>query len=358
MIAAARARRRAARSSPRRRRATRSSAPASTATNLAGAALAAFREAAGWDGPPVRLTIDKRVPVAAGMGGGSGDAAAALRLAARAAGRPRTPRCSRELAPRLGADVPAQVDARPRARDRRRARSVERAARRCRARRARAARRRSAARTPDVFREADRLGLPRDAGRASPAARGAEAALAARRCSRRARQRPPARRALAVPGDRRGARGRARRRRRRRAGQRLRARPSSGCSATTPAPRRARGAALPGAAAARPGGRPPHDQSSPRMPARLDERGASCSRRSSSGAGGALDPRARSSVAVAAAGLIVYGSGARSTRRPRDEIFARRRQGAGPVDLPRSSASWPSWRPARSSASSRRARRS
>ena len=69
--------------------------------NLAGRALALFREATGWDAPPQRLTIDKRVPVAAGMGGGSSDAAAALRLAAHAAGRP----VPEELAPRLGADV-------------------------------------------------------------------------------------------------------------------------------------------------------------------------------------------------------------------------------------------------------------
>jgi 4-diphosphocytidyl-2-C-methyl-D-erythritol kinase len=76
--------------------------------NLAAAALAAYRAASGWDGPPVRLTIVKRVPVAAGMGGGSGDAAAALRLAAHAAGRPDDPLID-ELAPALGADVPSQV---------------------------------------------------------------------------------------------------------------------------------------------------------------------------------------------------------------------------------------------------------
>jgi hypothetical protein len=58
--------------------------------NLALDALRAFRAATGWDAPPQRLTIAKRVPVAAGMGGGSGDAAAALRLAARA---PATTRC-------------------------------------------------------------------------------------------------------------------------------------------------------------------------------------------------------------------------------------------------------------------------
>jgi 4-diphosphocytidyl-2-C-methyl-D-erythritol kinase len=76
--------------------------------NLAGAALAAFREATGWDAPPQRLTIRKRVPVAAGMGGGSGDAAAALRLAAHAAGGADATLLL-ELAARLGGDVPSQV---------------------------------------------------------------------------------------------------------------------------------------------------------------------------------------------------------------------------------------------------------
>jgi 4-diphosphocytidyl-2-C-methyl-D-erythritol kinase len=69
--------------------------------NLAARALALYREATGWDAPPQRLTIEKRIPVAAGMGGGSSDAAAALRLAAHAAARP----IPQELAPRLGADV-------------------------------------------------------------------------------------------------------------------------------------------------------------------------------------------------------------------------------------------------------------
>src|SRR5215217_3183647 len=54
--------------------------------NLAARALAAFRGETGWDAPPVRIAITKRVPVAAGMGGGSADAAATLRLAAAAAG--------------------------------------------------------------------------------------------------------------------------------------------------------------------------------------------------------------------------------------------------------------------------------
>jgi 4-diphosphocytidyl-2-C-methyl-D-erythritol kinase len=75
--------------------------------NLAGAALAAFREATGWDAPPQRLTIRKRVPVAAGMGGGSADAAATLRLAAAAAGRDAEE--LRDVAAQLGADVPSQL---------------------------------------------------------------------------------------------------------------------------------------------------------------------------------------------------------------------------------------------------------
>ena len=43
--------------------------------NLAEAALAGLR-ARGWWRPPVRVEIEKRIPVAAGLGGGSADAAA------------------------------------------------------------------------------------------------------------------------------------------------------------------------------------------------------------------------------------------------------------------------------------------
>jgi 4-diphosphocytidyl-2-C-methyl-D-erythritol kinase len=79
--------------------------PGVTGPNLAARALAAYREATGWDGPPVRITIEKRVPVAAGMGGGSADAAAALRLAAEVAGAP----VPEGVAASLGADVPFQL---------------------------------------------------------------------------------------------------------------------------------------------------------------------------------------------------------------------------------------------------------
>lgn len=76
--------------------------------NLAARALASFREATGWDAPPLRLSIDKRIPVAAGLGGGSADAAAALRLAQAASGLG-DERLLRELGAALGADVPAQI---------------------------------------------------------------------------------------------------------------------------------------------------------------------------------------------------------------------------------------------------------
>ncbi|MGH2836414.1 MAG: 4-(cytidine 5'-diphospho)-2-C-methyl-D-erythritol kinase [Solirubrobacteraceae bacterium] len=74
--------------------------------NLASRALAGLR-ARGWDGPPVRVAIEKRIPVAAGMAGGSADAAAALRLAmAIAPGRAEE---VDELAAELGTDVPSQL---------------------------------------------------------------------------------------------------------------------------------------------------------------------------------------------------------------------------------------------------------
>lgn len=61
-----------------------------------------------------RFTLDKRLPVAAGLGGGSADAAAALRLLARLnrldAADPRLLKVAR----RLGADVPVCIDPRPR----------------------------------------------------------------------------------------------------------------------------------------------------------------------------------------------------------------------------------------------------
>jgi 4-diphosphocytidyl-2-C-methyl-D-erythritol kinase len=128
--------------------------------NLAALALRRFRARTGWNGAPVRLRIEKRIPVAAGMAGGSADAGAALRLVARAAGID-DDALLREIAAELGADVAAQV--RPR---RYLATGV--------------GERltplpppapygvlvipsRAALSTADVYREADRQGLPRDA---------------------------------------------------------------------------------------------------------------------------------------------------------------------------------------------------
>ncbi len=74
--------------------------------NLAALALAALR-ARGWDGPAVRVRIEKRIPIAAGMAGGSADAAATLRLAmAVAPGRAEEVDL---IAATLGADVPSQL---------------------------------------------------------------------------------------------------------------------------------------------------------------------------------------------------------------------------------------------------------
>jgi 4-diphosphocytidyl-2-C-methyl-D-erythritol kinase len=63
--------------------------------------------ARGWDAPWLRVEIRKRVPVAAGMGGGSADAAAMLRIAARIS--PVGDDAIAGLAAELGADVPSQL---------------------------------------------------------------------------------------------------------------------------------------------------------------------------------------------------------------------------------------------------------
>ncbi|WP_292156073.1 4-(cytidine 5'-diphospho)-2-C-methyl-D-erythritol kinase [Brevundimonas sp.] len=49
--------------------------------NLILRALRALGEATGTGEPPLKVTLDKRLPIAAGLGGGSSDAGAALRLA-------------------------------------------------------------------------------------------------------------------------------------------------------------------------------------------------------------------------------------------------------------------------------------
>jgi 4-diphosphocytidyl-2-C-methyl-D-erythritol kinase len=70
--------------------------------NLAARALAALRER-DWRRAPLRIEIEKRIPVAAGLGGGSADAAAVLRLAAGEVAD------LEQIAIALGADVSSQL---------------------------------------------------------------------------------------------------------------------------------------------------------------------------------------------------------------------------------------------------------
>jgi 4-diphosphocytidyl-2-C-methyl-D-erythritol kinase len=74
--------------------------------NLVEKALAAMRKR-GWRSPPLRVEIQKRIPVAAGLGGGSADAAAVLRLARGELDG------IRAVAASVGADVPSQLQPRP-----------------------------------------------------------------------------------------------------------------------------------------------------------------------------------------------------------------------------------------------------
>ena len=71
-------------------------------SNLALKALEAVREATGRQ-HPVAIRLDKRIPIAAGLGGGSADAAAVLAMASNCLKL--DPRARDDLGPGLGADV-------------------------------------------------------------------------------------------------------------------------------------------------------------------------------------------------------------------------------------------------------------
>jgi 4-diphosphocytidyl-2-C-methyl-D-erythritol kinase len=75
-------------------------------------ALARLAEEAGVE-PRWRVRITKEIPVAAGLGGGSADAAAALRLANAMLPEPLAPERLHALASELGADVPFFLDPGP-----------------------------------------------------------------------------------------------------------------------------------------------------------------------------------------------------------------------------------------------------
>jgi 4-diphosphocytidyl-2-C-methyl-D-erythritol kinase len=128
------------------------------APNIVGQALNGLR-ARGWNAPPVRVVIDKQIPVAGGMGGGSADAAAVLRVA---------PRLARvhadfiaEIAASLGADVPSQL--RPGLSLGTGAGDVIQALDPLAPHAFAIVPQAFGLSTADVYREADRLGLPRDA---------------------------------------------------------------------------------------------------------------------------------------------------------------------------------------------------
>jgi 4-diphosphocytidyl-2-C-methyl-D-erythritol kinase len=80
--------------------------------SLVRAAIAAVADRAGFE-PGIAATIEKRLPVAAGLGGGSSDAATALRLANSLLGSPLTGAQLHKLAAALGADVPLFLRAGP-----------------------------------------------------------------------------------------------------------------------------------------------------------------------------------------------------------------------------------------------------
>ena len=104
-------------SSRRPERGRRVECPGVDGPNLAEAALARFRERVPAL-PPLQVAIEKRIPVAAGLGGGSADAAAVLRAANRIAGNPLDADALRELARRARLRRAQPDRAAPRAGDR------------------------------------------------------------------------------------------------------------------------------------------------------------------------------------------------------------------------------------------------
>lgn len=80
--------------------------------NLILRALRALGEAAGTGEPALKVTLDKRLPIAAGLGGGSSDAGAALKLARDALWLPLDDAALAQVAAGIGADGPMCLHAR------------------------------------------------------------------------------------------------------------------------------------------------------------------------------------------------------------------------------------------------------
>ena len=91
---------------------TRAQAPAGEDNLVLRAARALFT-LAGVAEPPLRITLDKQLPAEAGLGGGSSDAAAALRLLRAELGLAVDDDALQAAAAKLGSDVPACLLARP-----------------------------------------------------------------------------------------------------------------------------------------------------------------------------------------------------------------------------------------------------
>ena len=74
--------------------------------NLAAVAWRKFREATGWSGKGLSIQIEKHIPVCAGMGGGSSDAAAVLRAVNELSGLRLSSERLAQIGEQVGSDVP------------------------------------------------------------------------------------------------------------------------------------------------------------------------------------------------------------------------------------------------------------
>ena len=77
------------------------------ADNLVWKAVAALERETSFSRPPLRFLLEKRIPVAAGLGGGSADAAATLQAVGKMFAL--DPSALHRAAPRIGSDVPAAL---------------------------------------------------------------------------------------------------------------------------------------------------------------------------------------------------------------------------------------------------------
>ena len=84
--------------------------PIDPGRNLALQAAEQWVEARPAAGQAAEVTVEKRIPVAAGLGGGSADAAAVLRAMNELWGRPFAPEDLAVMGARIGSDIPALLD--------------------------------------------------------------------------------------------------------------------------------------------------------------------------------------------------------------------------------------------------------